>query len=552
MRKTLFFTVLTAFLVLIFLTLAYKNPFSSQSTLANLEPYPDTLYYGYPAWSLVHGDGFAMRYGSIATKVIVPPVYSIYLAPFFLIVNDVRVFYLANMILALASLFLLMKILQTIFGDSGVVKYTLSISALLYVTSFYIFTLPSLLMAENITLFLVTVSLYLYVSPPKRYSHVLIGCVMALLILIKFSNFPIVLAFSVLFLVRAFTRTHVIPTPHVKGAEGYLLDRAKTYVNIPGGLRLLACLMSGMFVVFVYVISSRILVGHKNLQGNETISFRNFFPNLTHYFALIFGTQTSFLWYTERLMSPLTAFLAIGGVIAGILTTKRRALTLAMLGLLVSTLVAMSFFTKVDGRYFIALFPAVIILVSIFLNPLVTLITRKKEVISVIVVFLVALVYFIYPGFGYIQGESIVISLKKQIGLNFKHRADPWNYYAVQNLNSYFNKNSDKKPYVVTVLPPFYVAFFANGNYQSLPLTLSQEFISLNDDYWKNVMKTKTMVEYYSKLLDTGDEVYVTNIYLGNVRGWGDEFSNLSTYFNLKLVKEGCLGSCNIYKVEKR
>jgi hypothetical protein len=528
MRKISYLSILIVVFAFIFIILAYKNPFSAQSTLANLEPYPDTLYYGYPAWSFVHGDGFAMRYGSIATKIIVPPVYSIYLVPFFLIVNDIRVFYLANMLLALASLILLMKVLQTIFGESRGAKFTLFISGLLYVTSFYIFTLPSLLMAENITLFLVTVGLYLFVSPVRRYTYVLMGCVMALLVLVKFSNFPITLAFSTLFLIKAFHK-----------------DKRD-------GIKLLAWLTAGAMVVFFYVVVSKILVGHKNLQGTETIALHNLLPNLSNYFALLMGTQTSFLWYTEKLISPLMAVLAMGGIIVGLCLSKWRDLTLAMLGLLVSTLVAMSFFTKVDGRYFIALFPAVIILVSIFLHSLITLIARKREVISVIVVFLIALVYFIYPGFGYVQGEPVAISLKKQIGLNFKHKSDPWNYHAVQNLNSYFDKKADKKPYVGTVLPPFYVAFYANGNYQYLPLTLSQEFISMDDVYRKNVMKTRTMVEYYSNLLDAGHEVYVTNSYLGNVKGWGDEFSNLSKYFTLKLVKEGCVGSCNIYKVVKR
>jgi hypothetical protein len=358
-------------------------------------------------------------------------------------------------------------------------------------------------------------------------------------------------------------------------AEGSLLNRAKIYVNIHDGLRLLAWLTAGMVVVFIYVISSKILIGHKNLQGTETISLRNFLPNLTHYFALLTGTRTSFLWYTEKLMSPLTAVLAMGGVILGTLMTKWRALTLAMLSLLVSTLVAMSFFTKVDGRYLIALFPAVIVLVGICLHPVLSFVERAstrlssrpphhewwgmegslrviRPTIMALTALSITLAYFMYPGFGYVQGEPIAISLKKQVGLNFIHKADPWNYHAVQNLNSYFDKKTDKKPYVGTVLPPFYVAFYANGNYQYLPITLSQEFISLDNTYQKKVMKTKTMVEYYEKLLNAGNEVYVTNIYLGNVRGWGDEFSNLSTYFTLKLVKEGCLGSCNIYRMEKR
>lgn len=527
-RKIPLLLIVTTILIIIFLILAYKNPFADRSTLANLEPYPDTLYYGYPAWSLAHGHGFAMQFENVATKIIVPPAYSLYLTPFFLLVNDVRVFYFANILLAIGTILILIKVMRDILGKSLTSTVVTATCGFLYVTSFYIFTLPMLLMAENITLFFVAVGLYLLVAPITKHTFARMGIIMAIMILIKFSNFPFALGFGLLYLVKAFKKSK------------------------RDALRLLAWLAGGIFVVVLYIVVSKILVGHKNLNGSETIATRFFLTNLTHYIAVIFGTQTAFLWYTERLMSPLVALFATGGLIVGVGYPKWRQISCAVLLLIVTTLVSMSFFAKVDGRYFIALLPAVIILVAIFLVTLLNIAEKRWGKLSLLLIIPILAVYLGYRGVSYAMGESTLISLKQQIGLNFIYKADPWNYHAVQNLNAYFRKRGEKQAYIGTVLPPFYVAFFANGNYHHVPLTLGQEFYGGNKPYVEGIMKSETISDYYTRLITSGNEVYVTNAYLGNVSGWGVEFESLRTQFEFKLVKEGCFGSCNIYRVEKK
>ncbi|MCW1949053.1 MAG: hypothetical protein KIH89_001230, partial [Candidatus Shapirobacteria bacterium] len=62
--------------VLIYLALAYKNPFKDNNLISNLEPPPDVFYYSVPAWNLVHGNAFKMmafgkEIGQLSTPISV-------------------------------------------------------------------------------------------------------------------------------------------------------------------------------------------------------------------------------------------------------------------------------------------------------------------------------------------------------------------------------------------------------------------------------------------------------------------------------------------------
>jgi hypothetical protein len=71
-----------------------------------------------------------------------------------------------------------------------------------------------------------------------------------------------------------------------------------------------------------------------------------------------------------------------------------------------------------------------------------------------------------------VYGATNAMRLKSAVMINLKYAETPWYYISVQTLNDYF-KNNDrnaKKPIVISALIPYYVDFFANGNYRLLPV----------------------------------------------------------------------------------
>jgi hypothetical protein len=116
MRRKLLILV---FLIFVAISLAWKEPFKLTNSIANLDPNPDTLYYSVPAWNLIHGWGFRMMAYGKEIMQGVPPLYGIYLVPFFAIFNDVRSYYYANLILLAGSIFVFLLIVEKVFQKSG-------------------------------------------------------------------------------------------------------------------------------------------------------------------------------------------------------------------------------------------------------------------------------------------------------------------------------------------------------------------------------------------------------------------------------------------------
>src|SRR5574337_343803 len=88
---------------ILFCALLFKDPFSQRTLIPNLEPYPDTLNYITGARSLISGHGFTLTREGRSMKVNVPPIYSLTLAPAFLIYSDPRTFYFVNLLFAFAT-----------------------------------------------------------------------------------------------------------------------------------------------------------------------------------------------------------------------------------------------------------------------------------------------------------------------------------------------------------------------------------------------------------------------------------------------------------------
>lgn len=511
------------FLILgLYILLAFKEPFSTRTLIPNLEPYPDSLYYSVPAWNFIHGKGFNMSYLSYFVKQIFPPLYSLLLIPIFAIFRDVRSFYFTNLLLMIGSIFFLVLIIKKLFGNRVFDFFIIIFLLFLFISNFYIYTLPSYLLAENATVFLVAFCFYLLSTRVTKIKSVVSGGVGILFWLIKFSNFPLGLSFYFLYLLKTLTK-----------------ENKKYFIYFFPSMAVFGCLF------IVNVLTSQVFIGHKNLQANTSFSIKYFQNNLKFYLENLLGQKGQFLWFNEKMLSPIATLLAVAGIVAGFFSKKARVLLIYVLTFIITLVIFMCFFYNQDTRFIIALYPLIIILIAIFFNFVVGKVQLKLFLSFLIII---SICLFLVKGFNQRTEEMMITTFKKQIGLNFRYKEDPWYYLAVNSFNRFFAKNTGTNVYLGTFLPPFFVHFYTNNHYIYLPLALDQDFFP-----GKGGLAEKTGIdsvyEKYRQLLINGKKVYVSNIFSNNLSRWREDFYLLLRQFNYRLVKKGCLDTCNLYEI---
>jgi len=512
--------IITLLTIFIYSLLAFRNPFSLRSLVPNLEPYPDSLYYATPAWNFIHGVGFNMKVFGWQANLIVPPLYSIYLLPFFYFFNDVRSFYFANIFLMFASIIFFISLLKKIFKDSLLVIWLISF---LTAISFYLFNLPSLLMAENITLFFLIVGLNLLLSKTNNFRLFLLSFWGVLIWLIKFTNLPLGIIFYSLVGLKVWK------------------EKNKIWLK-----RYLAFSASAGLIIILYILLSNVLLNHKDLENTKSFSSKYFLPYLKLYLGNLLGGSTRYLWYQEKLVSPLIGLFVVCGFIVGFIKKEYRFISLQLI-LFISSLVGfMSFFYAQDARYILVILP----LWLIFLGFLVEFIQKNiNKYLGITFVFGLIVSLLLIKNFGYRENEAMTISFKKQISLNLKYKEDPWNYIAVTKFNKFFEKKETKNSYLGTFLPPFFVNFYTNNKYIYLPVIESQDFFPEKNGFLAQ-MKIKNINNYYRQLLKQNKKVYVSNYYAANLRNWQERFDSLKNDFQLILKQRGCFDVCNIYQLD--
>lgn len=501
---------LLSFLIIIFLVLAYKNPFNERSLVPNLEPYPDSIFYSYSPWNLIKGNGFGMNLDNIDIRNIVPPSYGIYLLPFLAVFNDIRAFYFANIFLGIASIVFFFFITEKIFKN----KVTSFILGTILVTSYYFYSLPQFLMAENMALAVFLIVFWIMLQPVSLKNIIIFTMLNGIFLLIKLSNVPIFASFCLLYFFKVLNEKNQIKLIN------FILVSVFIY-----GLSLGEIYLSG------------ILRGREGFAGMVGFSPSYFKTNFNYYLDTLLGSNGRFIWMSEKFVTIDLMVLSLIGVGIGIIK-KQKILLIKLAILLISLLIFMGFFYYPDTRYIYLAYPLILIPIGFILNSF-----GSKKVLGVF------LLVFAIGDFGLMSTkttfEARIITLKKQVGLNFRHAEQPWNYLAVQNFNNYFSKNAGKK-YLATFLPVYYVSYFSNGNYHYLPIVKSQEF----PEYIAK-MCPSGVDKCYQDVLSKGGEIYLSNYYLSNnLTEWGKELDKIKTKYKLTLVNEGCLGTCNIYKLE--
>jgi len=500
------------FLFGLFFLLTYKNPFNSRSLIPNLEPYPDSIFYSYPAWSLLNGSGFKMSLDDINIRNIVPPSYSLYLLPFLAIFRDIRVFYFANVILSLVSILLFYLIIGKLF-NSKIIAFSLG---LLLVSSYYFYSLSQYLMAENLTLALFLALILIFLKKISSKNIGIFSLLNILLLLTKLSNLPIFISLALIYFVK------VLKSKNRKTLIKFILISVFVY-----------------FLGIGEIFLSGILKGREGFTGMVGFSFDYFKNNFRYYLQAISGKSGRFIWMPEKFITIDLVVLIFLGLIIGLLK-RRRIFVFIVMSITFPLIIFMSFFYYPDTRYIYVLYPLFIASIGLLLE------TFKRK--NILFLFLILLTV-IDLGFVSIKNdfEARAITLKKQIGLNFRHAEEPWNYLAVQNFNQYFSQKSGKK-YLATFLPVFYVDYFKNDNYEYLPISDKQEFPE-----YINIMCPNGINDCYQKILLSGGEIYLSRYYLSNNIGeWGKILDEIDEKYVLTKVSEGCHNTCDIYRLENR
>lgn len=501
------------FIFAVFLCLAYKNPFSEKSLIPNLEPYPDSLVYSYPSWNLINGKDFKMETDELIFRTTVPPAYGVYLLPFLMILKDIRVFYFANIVLSLISIIFFFLITKKIFKNYLISFFLNGI----LVTSYYFYVLPQFLMAENITLTVFLVLFWLLLQPVSIKNMVLFSGLNAILILIKMSNLPIFVILVLLYFLK--------------------ILKNKNKVNL---IRFIFVSIIAYGLVIWWIMSSGMFKVGGEVASGSAFSFTYLKNNFTYYLRAITGSNGRFIWMTERFITKDLAILSGLGLILAMFKKDGRKLIFLILTITLSLFLFMGCFYFPDTRYINLIYPLILIPIGFVVSK----IKNKKSLFIFLLVFGIC-------DFGFVSIKSDfepkIITIKKQVGLNFRHAEQPWNYLAIQNFNIFF-KEKKENVYLATFLPVFYMNYFVNGNYKYLPISNTNAF----PEY---VLKTcpSGIIDCYQKVLNNGGEIYLSDYYISNSREtWEKDLNKIKEKFVLIKVSDGCFGVCNVYKLEDK
>lgn len=526
-----------------------RNPFSSRTLIPNFEPFPDSFYYIVPARSFLAGHGLQMYRLTRGFVPAVPPLYSFALMPLFLVHNDPRMFYYMNVVLAFISFALFVAISKQIMRQASVRV----LLYFLYVTNFYITSYPQWVMAENLTLPLLLLSVYLLIRPTGKWGAVLAAVLPLTFYATKFAHAPLTIVVFLLFLLK-----YGLSAFRKKGKN---VVEKKTFLVF-----IIASVLIALSYTFVdYKLSGRNVYktawelasvyfrdGSQRINGSDSSQANTgsgwfsvgYLPNhLQHHFNALAGGSEQVLFDTKPLLPKPLAVAGLFGLVVGIFVKRHRRLACSIVSLITAEVIFMSTFYAVDMRYIMFAIPFLIFGVGISLEMLKEHYFAKKETQFLIIVTLIMLVY----------AATIAVNVKSRIMLNLKYAETPWWYLSVQELNSFVDTlpPSEKKPVVVSAIPPYLVDFYSNGKYSLLPLDPVQDFHEHFEITWGD-QDYASLPALYTKKLDEGYSVYVEQYGLGNVQSRHDAFNGLSTYFKIEEKQTGCYNLCNIYELTKK
>ncbi len=527
------FTLLSSCIAIcVFLLLTAPALFQPSHLLYNLEPYPDGLLYALSARNVVLDRSFALVYQDSVLPYWTPPLYSFILILGYYLNDAPQTFYLVNLVLGCLTILVLTVGVAVITKN----KYLPLVAAAIYISHAYVVWLPTVPMAENISLLLFSCALILLLLPKKISFGMAVAIIAAAtgLVLTKFAAIALLGAIGMLLVIR--------------------LLQEKSY-------RVLAVLSGGFCVVLLGVTILRgnpFAMFNFNLIQNILLGTNQFFstafiqPNFAGYLLGIVTTQSNFLW----LQTPLSSlFAAVAFLLSGLYLWKSKkswgksqAITLSTL--FVAQLSIMLVFYVIDTRYIIFTIPLFTVGSVLLLNQL-----QHKLDLKVLVVlggiFLLGHLFTQKPLF-----KEILIA-------NVLGRTVAWQYESIQHFNRFAaqtnlasentdsteQSNSTSELLLITALPPFLVDAYQTTPYRVLPLSQSQEFLQKGEYVWGSDVPYDNLLEGYTQWLADGKELYITNAYITHQQAVIADYEQYADQFRFELVSSGCMDACNIYRI---
>ncbi|NCN06388.1 MAG: hypothetical protein GW946_00915 [Candidatus Pacebacteria bacterium] len=535
--KYKFFQHWLLFLVIpIFFLLLLRNPFSNRNLIANLGPFPDVFHYITGAQCFLDGQGFSLCRHSEKIDTSVPPLYSALLLPFLLINNDPRMFYFLNLILATSSLFLMYLILKKI-----VVRNTLIFLGLvLYVTSYLTYWYPTLAMAENLLLPIVLSLFFLLLYKPNKARAALFGALAVGTYASKYSAAPITLGFLALYV------WHIVGS-NKKGRINLLSVLAMCALLAISVTQSRSIVTKGLdFFQNTIIAQVNQNIPDPQARPDVWISAEYFGRNIVLYAKTLLGYTVLILWHRDSFLLQPLSILGLLGIALGIVRKSRyRFFFSSIVIILTLQIVTLSFFYSFESRYVLYLLPLQIVGVVFAVRLLVEVVAKyfpriPSSILSASVVLLILGLYAL----------SSTQRLRHQVVLNLKYSESPWWYLSVQELNVFFSEKGEEIPFVITIVPTYFVDYYTNANYEILPLSNQQSFE--NDLYMLSKPESLELENWFEILLRENKKLFVMNYGLSAEAGYQYAFDHLEELYKVTKLTEGCYNTCNIYSLELR
>ncbi len=520
-----------------------KNPFSTRTLIPNLEPFPDSFHYLSPPLCYSQGMTWNMCLRSQSGREAdVPPAYSVYLFPFIAATQDVRSFYIANVVLALASLTLTHLLIRRVSSS----LFIQIVSLLTYTTLYYTYTYPTLAMAENLTTFLFLALVWQVTS--QNFMGVARSAVLGLMLLftkhIHLGFFTGTIGYC------AYVGLNNATTIHKKYLKPAIV--VGLLLMVLGGVGISKVLSRSLFTITESSLSGQAIptgIALLGANGVPFVSTDNMFANLPDYIQILSGQKTRLLWFNQPLMPTWLFTASLAGAAVCLYTKKQRAWIVTVGGISVLQLMATSLFYAVDGRYLLHLLPLSAILLSAFLEKITQLYTNLllKAGYPPKISYAVALGLIVLP--VAIYGLQLLPTLKTEVAINLRFEQTPWWYRATMHTNEYFSQESfEKKPYVITLISPYYIEYFGNELYQPLPLSAQQDFKGSRAEVW-GVSQNQQLPAVYEELVASGAPMYVQIYGVTGAAHFKEELEQIENTFTLERVTEGCHRACSIFKI---
>lgn len=530
-------------LVALLITLIYKDPFSGKNLISSFQPFPDALFYVNAAQNLASGNGLKITYKQFTLYPTIPPLYSIALAPIYLISTDPRAFYLVNVALLLISFIFFYNIIIKIF-KSKLITFTL---LFIYVTDVALFMFPSLPMSENLLICLFITSIYLLLTPLSTKKSIFLGLITIAFFATKYVAWTLSVSLIISYMVLIFYQK-IKPERKLRLFLTYFLTSSLAFIVVLYVESLFRdeFLYTRLHYYFGHfeILWSFIFPSQISSEKPVTTAFAtsNFRSNFDGYLAALMGGQSSVAGADLPLIPIFVGMSSLIGIFVNLIISKLKILNLYILITFTTTLAFLMLFFTTDTRYIIALIPLQILSFGILYDSVLQYLEKRKLALSkaiIVIACSAGIIFNIYP------------RVVEQWFANFSGQDSSLPYQTIEFINEYFDNNPQvNRPKVITLMPPLLIQYYSNNKYDLLPFSRFQHFMSWPEIWGLNNNKLQ-LSDLYKQYLREGQEIYLSSYFIESAL-FLDTYNFYKENFTLIEVSQGCQNRCKLYRLEAK